>query len=52
MSLGKDEVVYYSYLLLDVLAKSHKLNIIHRDIKFNNIVIDRDLETLKLIDWG
>ncbi len=35
--------MYYSYVLLKVIAEAHEENIIHRDIKFDNIMVDRNI---------
>lgn len=37
---------------MQVLAEAHSLNLIHRDVKGGNVIIDTDTKTLKLIDWG
>eukprot|EP00351_Strombidinopsis_sp_SopsisLIS2011_P001284 CAMPEP_0116883752 /NCGR_PEP_ID=MMETSP0463-20121206/16392_1 /TAXON_ID=181622 /ORGANISM="Strombidinopsis sp, Strain SopsisLIS2011" /LENGTH=86 /DNA_ID=CAMNT_0004539067 /DNA_START=310 /DNA_END=570 /DNA_ORIENTATION=- len=39
------------YDLLDVVMHYQSLNIIHRDIKLENIVLDED-GTIKLVDFG
>ena len=46
------EVQFYAYELLKAIAYMHDKNIIHKDIKPHNVLIDRSKKILKLIDWG
>lgn len=46
------QIRYYAYELLKGLAYVHNRNIIHKDLKPNNIVIDPKLKILRIIDWG
>ncbi|EGR29021.1 hypothetical protein IMG5_164800, partial [Ichthyophthirius multifiliis] len=52
VNLTKFEIQYYTYQLFDIINKSHKLNIIHRDIKTENIIVDSQKKILRLVDWG
>ena len=38
--------------LVEGLAYCHKQGFIHRDIKPQNILVDREMETVKLTDFG
>ncbi|MBE7492929.1 MAG: protein kinase [Planctomycetes bacterium] len=38
--------------LLDGLECAHKRNVIHRDVKPTNVLLDRDVDSLKLADFG
>lgn len=46
------EVQFYAYELLKAIAYMHDKNIIHKDIKPHNVLIDRGRKILRLIDWG
>jgi len=46
------EVQFYAYELLKAIAYMHDKNIIHKDIKPHNVLIDRSKKILKLVDWG
>lgn len=43
---------YYLRKLLEGLNYCHSNGIIHRDIKPQNVLIDRQEKELKIIDWG
>lgn len=38
--------------LIETVFQSHKVGIVHRDIKLGNIMISKDFSKVKLIDWG
>ncbi|OHS98445.1 CMGC family protein kinase [Tritrichomonas foetus] len=46
------EVKFYLYQLMRALQFSHSHGIMHRDIKPQNIMYDRNTKSLQLIDWG
>ena len=46
------EVKYYLFQLLRAIQYSHSNGIMHRDIKPQNIMYDRQTKKLRLIDWG
>jgi len=46
------EVQFYAYELLKAIDYMHDKNIIHKDLKPHNVLIDRERKILRLIDWG
>ena len=40
------------YQIVDSVAYMHSQNIVHRDLKLDNILLDRETKTTKLIDFG
>lgn len=46
------DIRLYLFKLLDALDTSHSLGIMHRDVKPQNIAIDKSHRKLRLIDWG
>lgn len=51
-SFSIEDVRYYMYQLLIALDTSHKNGIMHRDVKPQNIAIDKEEKKLRLLDWG
>lgn len=47
----KEQIKIYAYQIVCVLEILHQKGIIHRDIKFENFMLDKNLN-LKLIDFG
>ncbi|WP_338759821.1 AAA family ATPase [Bernardetia sp. ABR2-2B] len=47
-----EEFYYYALLMVDILGRVHKKEIIHRDINPNNILINESDKTLTIIDFG
>lgn len=50
-SMNERECAYIFYQLCSALKQLHKMGIIHRDIKDENIIIDKNY-SVKLIDFG
>ena len=46
------EIRLYLFKLLEALDCSHSNGIMHRDIKPQNIAIDKESRRLRLLDWG
>lgn len=50
--LSENETLDYSHQLTSALAHLHKNHVVHRDIKPDNVILDKDKELLKIIDFG
>jgi casein kinase II subunit alpha len=50
--LSDKEIRLYLRKMLEGLHYCHSNGIIHRDIKPQNVLIDRKSQILKIIDWG
>lgn len=50
--LSEKEVKKYTYQLLKAVEYCHRHNIIHRDIKLENMLLDPKKKELKLCDFG
>mmetsp|Transcript_45025 Transcript_45025/g.128589 ORF Transcript_45025/g.128589 Transcript_45025/m.128589 type:complete len:357 (-) Transcript_45025:145-1215(-) len=50
--LPEDKAARLFRLLLDALAYMHEHSVVHRDVKAENILVSRDLEDLRLIDFN
>jgi casein kinase II subunit alpha len=51
-SFDIEDIRLYLYKLLQALDYSHSRGIMHRDIKPQNIAIDKTKRRLRLLDWG
>lgn len=47
-----NDIKFYLYNILKCLEYSHSKNIMHRDIKPQNIMIDNNRREVRIIDWG
>lgn len=50
--LTLDDLRWLLWQLFDCLNKTHAKGIMHRDIKWQNILVDFETKTLRVIDWG
>lgn len=50
--LSFEEIKSYMKMILEGLDYAHSKGIMHRDIKPQNIIINRPKKQLKIIDWG
>jgi serine/threonine protein kinase len=50
--LRPEDIVHYFRQLMSGISVCHFMNILHRDIKPHNILVDRKTRTLKLADFG
>lgn len=46
------EIKHYCFQLLKALDFVHSRGIMHRDVKPNNVMYDRERRKIRLIDWG
>ena len=49
--LSAQDKRYVFYQIVQAVKKCHDINIVHRDIKLNNVIIDKSLQ-INLIDFG
>jgi casein kinase II subunit alpha len=47
-----EDIKFYVYKLFKALDYAHSRGIMHRDLKYGNIMIDHAARDVKLIDWG
>ena len=52
LNLSDHDIRNYMYQIIVALDYSHSRGIMHRDVKPMNIIVDTNMKTLKLIDWG
>jgi serine/threonine protein kinase len=52
IDITEDNVRHILKSIINGLSYLHSLNIAHRDIKLDNIVISADLTEVKFIDFG
>ena len=52
MNLEDGEIRWFLKKLLEGLHYCHTSGIIHRDVKPQNVLINREKKELKIIDWG
>lgn len=50
--LSRQQTLLYSRQLLAGLAHVHRKNIVHADIKLDNVLLTRDAESVRLADFG
>lgn len=46
------EIRLYIYRILEGLNYCHSMGIMHRDIKPQNVLIDKEKAIVKIVDWG
>ncbi|KAA3679933.1 uncharacterized protein DEA37_0007072 [Paragonimus westermani] len=51
-TLSEPEAAFYFHQLIGILLACHEVGVLHRDIKDENILIDRTTNELVLIDFG
>ena len=51
-SLSENDIRIYTYKILKCLEYCHSKNIMHRDIKPGNIVVNSLNKELRVVDWG
>jgi len=50
--LSESDIKHYTFQLLKALDFAHSHGIMHRDVKFGNVMVDHERGQLRLIDWG
>ena len=43
---------FYLKCVLEALKESHRIDIIHRDLRFQNVLVSKKFENVTVIDWG
>jgi len=51
-TITDEDLRLYMYQVFKTLDFAHSVGIMHRDIKPDNIMIDHQTKTVKIIDWG
>jgi casein kinase II subunit alpha len=50
--LSPVDIKIYMYQILTGLTYAHSHGVVHKDLKPANIMIDHEMKTIKIIDWG
>lgn len=49
--MGEEAGRFFTQQMVDVLSYMHKKNVVHRDLKLENILVDDDMN-MKVLDFG
>lgn len=52
LNLDSDKVIHIADQVATTLIEAHRNGIIHADIKPSNLLVEKDRNTVKLVDWG
>ena len=50
--ISEEEACFYFQQIISGIDYLHKLKIAHRDIKAENILIEQNTKTIKIVDFG
>lgn len=47
-----EQIRFYLKCVLEALREAHRMSIIHRDLRFQNVLVNKKFDNVTVIDWG